>query len=123
MLSSHPWALLNLLRLRILQTLTSPPAAPSSVLPQKSERHCHEPRRRRRPVHVRPWELADCAGVRAGGCAGAAGRAGSEGGAVMLHSYENRTWRTERRKAWPRILGWIVMLLPFALLMLLTFNM
>jgi len=41
----------------------------------------------------------------------------------MLHSYENRTWRTERRKAWPRILGWIVMLLPFALLMLLTFNM
>ena len=36
----------------------------------------------------------------------------------MLHSYENRTWRTERRRArWPRILGWIVAVTPFCLLM------
>jgi hypothetical protein len=41
----------------------------------------------------------------------------------MLHSYENRTWRTERRARWPRILGWIINAGLFALLMLLTFNM
>lgn len=35
----------------------------------------------------------------------------------MLHSYENRTWRTERRRALPRILGWIVAVTPFCALM------
>jgi len=41
----------------------------------------------------------------------------------MMHSYHNRTWRTERRRAWPRILGWIINAGLFAMLMLLTFNM
>ncbi len=39
----------------------------------------------------------------------------------MLHSYENRTWRTERRARWPRILGWIVAVTPFCLLMAAVF--
>ncbi len=46
-----------------------------------------------------------------------------QAGATMMHSYHNRTWRTERRRAWPRILGWIINAGLFALLMLLTFNM
>lgn len=41
----------------------------------------------------------------------------------MLHNYHGRPYRTERRRALPRILGWIVALLPFCALMLLTFNM
>ena len=35
----------------------------------------------------------------------------------MMHSYHNRTWRTERRARWPRILGWIINAGLFALLM------
>jgi hypothetical protein len=40
----------------------------------------------------------------------------------MIHSYHNRTYRTERRARWPRILGWTINAGLFALLMLLTFN-
>jgi hypothetical protein len=32
-------------------------------------------------------------------------------------------YRKERRRAWPRVLGWVVAVAPFGLLMLLTFNM
>lgn len=39
----------------------------------------------------------------------------------MMHSYHNRTWRTERRRAWPRVLGWIVAVTPFCLLMAAVF--
>lgn len=37
----------------------------------------------------------------------------------MMHSYHNRSYRTERRRAWPRVLGWIVAVTPFILLVLL----
>jgi hypothetical protein len=40
----------------------------------------------------------------------------------MLHDYHSRPFATSRRRAWPRILGWIVAVIPFALLMLMTFN-
>jgi hypothetical protein len=40
-----------------------------------------------------------------------------------MHSYHNRSYRTERRRAWPIVLGWVINAGLFALLMLLTFNM
>jgi len=40
----------------------------------------------------------------------------------MMHDYSHRPFATDRRRSWPRILGWVVAFAPFALLMLLTFN-
>lgn len=39
----------------------------------------------------------------------------------MIHDYANRPYRTERRRAWPRVLGWSISVGLFALLMALTF--
>lgn len=33
-----------------------------------------------------------------------------------MHSYHNRTYRTERRRLWPRVLGWLLALVPWAIL-------
>jgi hypothetical protein len=45
------------------------------------------------------------------------GRIGPYGDDVMLHDYYGRPFATSRRKAWPRILSWIVAATPFCLLM------
>jgi hypothetical protein len=34
----------------------------------------------------------------------------------MLHNYHARTWRTERRAPWKRILGWLAALIPWGIL-------
>lgn len=37
----------------------------------------------------------------------------------MLHDYHSRPFAHNRRRSWPRILGWIVAVTPFILLVLL----
>lgn len=39
----------------------------------------------------------------------------------MMHSYHNRSYRTERRRAWPIVLGWVVAIIPFISLLALVF--
>jgi len=39
----------------------------------------------------------------------------------MLHDYYGRPFATSRRRAWPRVLGWIVAVTPFCLLMAMVF--
>ena len=39
----------------------------------------------------------------------------------MLHDYYGRPFATSRRRAWPRVLGWIVAVTPFILLMAAVF--
>jgi hypothetical protein len=39
----------------------------------------------------------------------------------MLHDYYGRPFAHDRRRAWPRILGWIVAVTPFCLLMAAVF--
>jgi hypothetical protein len=35
----------------------------------------------------------------------------------MLHDYHSRQFAHDRRRSWPRVLGWIVAVTPFCLLM------
>lgn len=35
---------------------------------------------------------------------------------MTLHSYHNRPYRKERRRAWPRILGFLASVIPFCIL-------